>query len=761
MDPEQADLAQRSGTPSDCIPFGMKIMKIFILVLIAVFSAAPVLSLSPAAPATSAEGQQLNLDEFPKLDEDDLPEVHQQFLDDVHWIITPTEKDVFLRLQSDERRDSFAERFWVVRDPTPGTPANEYFDLHYERLAYVEKHFGRDSPRAGWRTDRGRYYMLLGEPMSMKSLPNTQMAYPVEIWWFHAEPKLGIPPFFYLMFYKSYGTGEMRLYSPLVDGPMRLLNPAGENQVRQIQSSGANQQFGMPQQYDGEIGAAYQVLQDVDGELAQVSLSFIPGDSSALMGAQSLRSEMMIADIAMIPERIMPNPMWAYRALTGETEASVRFETLPMRADAIALLDPSGVPFLHYAVRTEGGRLNLIEYEERYYITFEVSGAVLDGQARAIARIEGSQGGSKILQADLDEEQARTLRRGPLLHMDRMPLVPGNYKLDLILENNVSREFGRAEFDLRVPGLRPDRLRTSRTILLDQFEIRDDYDPYGRHLPFQVGRLVLVPSVSGDFLEGGEIKVYHQIYFPTGATVRAAANYTLANEEGIALEKTVYVDPSVADRSGVVNQIAILDLTDVDTGEYRLTVDVDQDDRDAETFSVRVVSEDQFASPFVQAQSQTPPSDPRVGLALARQYRVLGETDLAIRALNGALRREPDFQEGLDLQTELLMDAGRYEDVIRLLTPELVQDPGNDALLVTVAQANANSGRHYDAIRYYERARMIRGDTPELLNPLAAEYFADQQLDKARQILELSLQIEPEQAEMERLLNEVLLQFQQ
>jgi GWxTD domain-containing protein len=721
------------------------------------------LAVTLAVPA-GAIAQEINLEEFPKLEPEDLDSVHQQWLDDVHWIITPAEKDVFLRLQTNERRDSYVEQFWRVRDPTPGTPANEYFDLHYERLAYVEKHFGRESPRAGWRTDRGRYYMLLGEPMSMKSLPNTQLAYPAEIWWYHAEPKLGIPPFFYLLFYKSYGTGEFRLYSPLVDGPMRLLNPAGESEVRQMQSggmAGSRGRGGMPQMYEGEIGAAYQVLQDVDGELAQVSLSFLPGDHSALMGTQSLRSEMMIADIARIPERIMPNPTWAYRALTGETEANVRFETLPMQADAVALLDPSGIPFLHYAIRTEGGRLNLNQYEEHFYITFEVSGAVLDDQARAIARIEGPQGGSKILQADLDEELARTLRRGPLVHMDRMPVVNGDYNLDLIIENNVSREFGRAEFQLRVPRPRPDSLQSSHVLLLDEFEVRDEYDPYGAHLPFQVGRLILLPSVERQYPVGGAINVYHQIYFPAGATARRPTRYTLENEDGIALEKTIYVDPGVADRHGVVNQIAIMDLNEVPAGEYVLTTDLEGDDRSPERFDVRVVSEEMISKPYVQAQSQSPPADPQVGLSLARQFRVLGEIDHAIAALDSALRRDPDFQEGLDLQTELLMDAGRYEEVVGLLTPQLVQDPSNDRLLVTLAQASANMGSHYDAIRYYERARMIRGDSPEILNPLAAEYFADQQVDKAREVLELSLQIDPDQAEMERLLEQVLGQVQQ
>jgi GWxTD domain-containing protein len=716
----------------------------------------------PVAPALAA-GQEVNLEEFPKLELEDLPSIYQQWLEEVHWIITPTEKDVFLRLRTNERREDYIERFWEVRDPTPGTPDNEYRDLHYERLAYVERHFGRDTPRAGWRTDRGRYYIILGEPMNRKTLPNTQLAYPVEIWWYHAEPKLGIPPFFYLLFYKAFGTGEYQLYSPLVDGPMRLLNPAGESEVRQIQSGGGPEagRFGTPQMYEGELGAAYQVLQDVDGELAQVSLSFLPGDQSALMGSQSLRSEMMIADIARIPERIMPNPMWAYRTLTGETEANVRFETLPMRADAIALLDPSGVPFLHYAVRTEGGRLNLNQYEDRYYITFEVSGAVLDDHARTIARIEGAEGGAKILQADLDEEQARRLRRGPILHMDRMPLVTGHYKLDLILENNVSHEFGRAEFELNVPQPRPGGLRTSNSILIDRFEIRDDYDPYGGHLPFQVGRLVLVPAVEGEYLQGSSLNVYHQIYFPANATHRVASHYTLANDSGIVLEKTIYVDPNVADRHGAVNQIATLDLTDIQPGNYNLTVDVDDDGRPVETFDVRVVSEELYQIPYVQALSQSPPADPSVGLALARQFRVLGETDRAIAALDAALTRAPDFEEGLDLQTELLMDAGRFEDVIRLLTPELVQDPSNEELLVTLAQASANLARHYDAIRYYERARMIRGDTPEILNPLAAEYFADQQLEKAKEILELSLQINPDQEEMQRLLDQVLGQVQE
>ena len=50
---------------------------------------------------------------------------------------------------------------------------------------------------------------------------------------------------------------------------------------------------------------------------------------------------------------------------------------------------------------------------------------------------------------------------------------------------------------------------------------------------------------------------------------------------------------------------------------------------------------------------------------------------------------------------------------------------------IGIGKLSVASGCSPETIRYYERARMIRGDTPEILNPLAAEYFADQQLDKA------------------------------
>ncbi|MBM3306618.1 MAG: GWxTD domain-containing protein, partial [Candidatus Aminicenantes bacterium] len=64
----------------------------------------------------------------------DLPEKYRDWLDLVHYHIQPVEKDVFMKLTGNRDRDIFIETFWKQRDPTPGTPANEYKDELLKRF---------------------------------------------------------------------------------------------------------------------------------------------------------------------------------------------------------------------------------------------------------------------------------------------------------------------------------------------------------------------------------------------------------------------------------------------------------------------------------------------------------------------------------------------------------------------------------------------------------------------------------------------------
>jgi GWxTD domain-containing protein len=90
--------------------------------------------------------------------------------EDVVWIITDEERAAFKQLSNDEERDNFIEAFWQRRDPTPDTEENEYKEEHYQRIAYANEHFAAGIP--GWKTDRGRMYIVFGKPDEIDSHPS-------------------------------------------------------------------------------------------------------------------------------------------------------------------------------------------------------------------------------------------------------------------------------------------------------------------------------------------------------------------------------------------------------------------------------------------------------------------------------------------------------------------------------------------------------------------------------------------------------------
>jgi GWxTD domain-containing protein len=75
--------------------------------------------------------------------------------EDVVYIITREERAALLKLDTNEERETFIQQFWERRDPTPGTPENEFKDEHYRRIAVANLRFPTATGTAGWRTDRG------------------------------------------------------------------------------------------------------------------------------------------------------------------------------------------------------------------------------------------------------------------------------------------------------------------------------------------------------------------------------------------------------------------------------------------------------------------------------------------------------------------------------------------------------------------------------------------------------------------------------
>ncbi|MBV8721040.1 MAG: GWxTD domain-containing protein, partial [Candidatus Eremiobacteraeota bacterium] len=101
----------------------------------------------------------------------EVSSVYRKWLDeDVVYIITPEERAAFKQLSNDEERDNFIEAFWARRDPTPDTAENEFKEEHYARIAYANEHFAAGIP--GWKSDRGRIYIMYGKPDEIDSHPS-------------------------------------------------------------------------------------------------------------------------------------------------------------------------------------------------------------------------------------------------------------------------------------------------------------------------------------------------------------------------------------------------------------------------------------------------------------------------------------------------------------------------------------------------------------------------------------------------------------
>ncbi len=95
-----------------------------------------------------------------------LDQASRKFLDVVGYIILPVEEKIFKEMPLEDRGE-FIKEFWARRDPNSETPVNEYKEIYYSRMAVADKAFRLGKP--GWKTDRGRIYVLLGPPTNVIS----------------------------------------------------------------------------------------------------------------------------------------------------------------------------------------------------------------------------------------------------------------------------------------------------------------------------------------------------------------------------------------------------------------------------------------------------------------------------------------------------------------------------------------------------------------------------------------------------------------
>ena len=81
----------------------------------------------------------------------------------VRFLLSAEEKKQWAEAKDSVTRGDFVEKFWAVRDPTPGTPENEARKEFERRVAFADERFGQGETH-GSLTDRGMVFVLLGPP---------------------------------------------------------------------------------------------------------------------------------------------------------------------------------------------------------------------------------------------------------------------------------------------------------------------------------------------------------------------------------------------------------------------------------------------------------------------------------------------------------------------------------------------------------------------------------------------------------------------
>ncbi len=132
----------------------------------------------------------------------DLPKDFRQWLERVEMLITDEEREYFLTLERDFRRNAFIEAFWDQRDPYDDTHFNELRQNWDDRAARALSEYGRIDD------DRARVLLLNGEPVNSCRHPTKEL----EVWFYAASER--VDRNFVLIFERPGRRAAYRIWEP-------------------------------------------------------------------------------------------------------------------------------------------------------------------------------------------------------------------------------------------------------------------------------------------------------------------------------------------------------------------------------------------------------------------------------------------------------------------------------------------------------------------------------------------------------------------
>jgi GWxTD domain-containing protein len=415
----------------------------------------------------------------------ELETPYKQWLnEDVVYIISPEERQAFLQLETNEEREQFIEQFWLRRSSNPDLPDNDFKEEHYRRIAYANEHFASGIP--GWKTDRGRMYIMWGPADEVESHPSggtydrpmeegggSTSTYPWETWRYRYMEGIGENVIW--EFVDPSGSGEYRLtMDPSEKDALLHVPGAGLSLMESMGMASKTDRFtrsdgtNLPRSMGGEPASMNEFTR-----LEQYSKAFRPPqvkykDLEALVTARIVRDQVH----------------FAYRT-----------DFLKVTNDTVL------VPV---TVQIPNNQLSFDSKDGVHSATLNIFGRVSTLTGRVVQTFEDP------VSRDFPDSLFQRSLKLQSIYQKAVPLRPGLYRLDIVIKDVKSGNVGVVNTRLQVPRYDDDSLEASSLILADQLE----------HVPakqigtgqFVLGSSKVRPKLDGEFPSDIKLGIYMQVY---------------------------------------------------------------------------------------------------------------------------------------------------------------------------------------------------------------------------------------------------------
>lgn len=415
----------------------------------------------------------------------ELDTPYRKWLDeDVTYIITSEERSAFLRLQTNEEREQFIEQFWLRRNPDPDSPENTFKEEHYRRIAYTNEHFASGIP--GWKTDRGRIYIMWGPADEVDSHPSggsyerpadegggETSTFPFEDWRYRYLEGIG-------------NNVEIEFVDPTMTGEYRLtMDPSEKDALLYVPGAGLTMMESMG------MSSKTARFNNTDGtHMAQ-----------PLGGQPESKSEFSRLDLYAKIQQAPPvkfkdlEAVVTSRLVRNQVAFDYRWDYLRITSDTIL------VPI---SIQIPNKQLSFSQKEGIQSATMNLFARITTLSGRRVQTFEDT------ITHDVPNSLLQQSLKGFSIYQKAVPLSPGLYKLDIVLKDVNSGNVGVVNTNLKVPRYEDDKLASSSLILADQIQRVSAKDiGVGQ---FVLGDVKVRPKMDSTFVTSDNLGVFLQVY---------------------------------------------------------------------------------------------------------------------------------------------------------------------------------------------------------------------------------------------------------